>query len=79
MISCPKCRSIRINGPKYRKSGFGREALLYTCMQCGYEDEEACADADMKSSGRPPPMDHRTVWQRMTGARHESISGTRPA
>lgn len=55
MISCPKCRSIRINGPKYRKSGFGREALLYTCMQCGYEDEEACADADMKSSGRPPP------------------------
>jgi hypothetical protein len=47
MISCPKCQSYKISGPRYRSVGFGRysESLVYTCGTCGYEESRPCADA----------------------------------
>lgn len=48
---CPKCERGHLQGPRYRKSLLDREALVYTCDCCGYEQEQATADAE-KPKGR---------------------------
>lgn len=40
MITCPKCGSGRISGPRYGKDGIGRERLYYKCSKCGYVQAE---------------------------------------
>lgn len=53
MVICPKCRSVRISGPRYaRDRGFGCEAIVYTCRQCGYSQNEPTADADANAASR---------------------------
>lgn len=49
MINCPKCQSMRVSGPKYRIGGARpefptSEALVYTCLNCGYEQVEMTAE-----------------------------------
>lgn len=51
MISCPKCGSCFISGPRYEKGVF-QERLVYRCTRCGYEHEESCMDA--KKDEKPP-------------------------
>ena len=36
MTVCPKCGSHTIGGPQFI-SRYGREALRYVCVRCGYE------------------------------------------
>lgn len=45
MHRCPKCCSTRIDGPKYRRLGWGGEALEYRCVACGYTEQGPTADA----------------------------------
>lgn len=60
MITCPKCQSIRIAGPRYVKLTFGYEALRYTCNQCGYEQDEKTADAKDKTF---EPLRNLSGWK----------------
>lgn len=44
MISCPKCGSGNIVGPKYEHGKFS-ELLRYVCGRCGYQTTTATKDA----------------------------------
>jgi predicted RNA-binding Zn-ribbon protein involved in translation (DUF1610 family) len=47
MFNCPKCGSYSIGGPRYddgSTNGVGRESLIYTCYQCGFERRERTED-----------------------------------
>lgn len=44
MVSCPKCGSYSISGPRYIKTK-GRGLLRWTCNRCGYTQDSKTKDA----------------------------------
>ena len=61
MMSCPKCGSSDISGPKYESAavswiastvGNMGEWLRYTCKRCGYSKTSPTRDAEKRSRER---------------------------
>lgn len=44
MMSCPKCGSNEIRGPRYVHGIGEREALEYWCGRCGYVEKRPTLD-----------------------------------
>lgn len=47
MSKCPKC-SGWMNGPRYRRLGWGGEVLEYRC-DCGYTEQKPPHDAETQT------------------------------
>lgn len=52
---CPKCGSVNVLGPHYRKGWYGTElgeCLEYTCARCGYLQTEPTLDSSEKQASQ---------------------------
>lgn len=61
MSRCPKC-SGWMNGPRYRRLGWGGEVLVYNC-DCGYSEQRPTHDATDEPNpfaGRPDRLHPRS-------------------
>jgi hypothetical protein len=63
-MNCPKCGNNYVIGPRYEKTLWGTERLVYRCA-CGYRWYEACLDAKREDPRWVPSWARRspqTVW-----------------
>lgn len=76
MDRCPKCTSLRIAGPTFRRGQGCRchpDRLVYRCLACGYQEGRPTADQCVrKDDAAPrgaPGRRHVRPWPRSASSR----------
>lgn len=60
-MNCPKCGNNNVIGPRYEKTLWGAERLVYRCA-CGYRWYEACFDTKKLMSPLETFVRAHTNW-----------------